>query len=143
MARNNKGDRTMSWNVDITVDGELVFCLGSDDQVMLTCGAEIYEKVGHALDESRSYLQGVMGGDVDATTGFVDESGKRKWLSDAEMNRLAIEVVRVLDGAPLGQARRILEMAQEFIDDGHVVDVDNPRFIAQDREFTIRGEVGS
>ncbi len=56
------------------------------------------------------------------------------YLSDEEVDGLSIEVAKLLHGAPLGQALRVLKQAKYVLLDGHVVDISNERFRALEQE---------
>lgn len=60
---------------------------------------------------------------------------KREWISDLEVERRAVKVCELLHGVPMGQAKAVLDMAAGLLADGHVVDVNSPRFSALREEF--------
>ncbi len=60
---------------------------------------------------------------------------ERPYLTEDDINRRVIAIVQALDGAPIGQARHILRMAEVVIDDGHTVDVTGERFTSVVEEF--------
>ena len=59
----------------------------------------------------------------------------REYPSDFEVALAAIGISKMLDGMPLGQALRVLAEAKTVLLDGHVVDVENGRFVDIEAEF--------
>jgi len=59
----------------------------------------------------------------------------REYPSDFEVVLTAIGISKMLDGMPLGQALSVLTEARTVLLDGHVVDVENDRFVDLEAEF--------
>lgn len=59
----------------------------------------------------------------------------RDYLSDEQVDILAVQIAKLLHGAPLGQVLRVLKRAHVVVLDGHVVDISNDRFKSIKQEF--------
>lgn len=55
-------------------------------------------------------------------------------MTDRESNKLAMEIVRKLDGMKIAEARWVLHMAEQWLCSTHRVDCGNPDFTAADAE---------
>ncbi len=61
----------------------------------------------------------------------------RDYLSDEQVDVLAVQIVKLLHGAPLGQVLRVLKRAHVVVLDGHVVDTSNGRFKSLEQELNL------
>ncbi len=58
-------------------------------------------------------------------------------LPDSEIQKVTIQIIKILNGKPLVYALTILQTAQELLINGPLVDINSPRLLAIQKEYNL------